>query len=25
VPKQEERQEYARKQKEEGEYKKWAI
>jgi len=25
VPKQEDRQEYARKQKEEGEYKKWAI
>ena len=25
VPSQEERQEYARKQKEEGEYKKWAL
>jgi hypothetical protein len=25
VPSQEERQEYAKKQKEEGEYKKWAI
>jgi hypothetical protein len=25
VPKQEERQEYARKQKEEGEYKQWVI